>query len=312
MNFKPGMYSSSRKLSVTIPPAVKITVLLFSSAACLFMMFFMLAGPCSRRHLHKLLPAENVPVIVTGGNSTEYQQSKDFLMDLYKYQEDRYWGLQVVYIDLGLTEDQLRDLMGVCFACECIVREIPELTAILKTFEVESGFVGSLVMKALLDEYPFVMWFDSSTRLNNSRLFTDLFEKAIKNGLQIAVGNNYVDDEFGLTADDFRLLGENPVYYTKSRSLDTSWMVVAALDPKLDFVFRSYLRCVERSLCIRHSLGEFCHTDDALYSVKQCQAILAVRFIKEFDHCYRSFAFSLERYVLMDNPTCKISSAVGF
>ncbi|XP_033760951.1 uncharacterized protein LOC117342802 [Pecten maximus] len=311
MTLKTGMYSQTKRPVVTVLTSRNV-VLLCTAAIVLFLLMMASAGPCGWRRFHKLWPTQNVPIFITGADSKTYQDSKKFLMDLYKFQESRYWGLQVVYVDLGLTLDQLQDLNEFCLPCECVLRQIPSLLHIIESTDVERGFTEAMIINVLLEEYPFFMWIDSSTRLNSSRHFTELFQKTIKNGLQIAVGNDHVDDKFGLAPNHFQLLGENPIYYSSSPSLDTSWMLVGELDPKLDGVLSKYFTCVERSLCYRQNMGDICQSSQVIFSVKQCQDMLTVSLIKEFDHCYRSFSFSMERYVVMENSRCVQSSAAGY
>lgn len=276
-------------------------------------------GPCGIRRLHKLGvrifgPNTDVPIFLTGGSSDTYHRSKAFLEKFYTDRQRHFGGFELIFVDLGMTRDQIMDIAEFCRPCECSVTQIPELNNILNVFDVEPGFSEAFVMRSLWNEVPYFMWIDTSIILNSTVQFTKLFKRAKKNGLQISVGTGFIDDQYALTPDHFALLGENPMYYQSKSMLDTSWTIVGNVDHRTDAIFSEYLQCAKRSLCDKSRIGEFCDSKQkVVFTVKQCQAILALRLCKEFDDCYRSFAFSPEPYLeIHPELTCLPTKLDGY
>lgn len=290
---------------------VLLLCIIISLPNVLYLYITCCSGPCGVRVLHKLAiaiygPTKDVPVFVTGGDARSYSISKQFIENLYREQQSRYGDIQLIYIDLGLTSDQIMDLSQFCGPCECHLKQIPQLNTFLNALNVEQGFIEAMIMKALWDEIPCFMWIDSSIKLNSTVALTDIFERVQDNGIQIAVDTGLIGDQFGLRQDHFTLLGENPMFYKNRKRLDTSWYIIGQLDPRTNAILIEYLQCVERSICATYNIGAVCESQQKEFSIKQCQAILALRLSKEFDDCYRSFSFSPEPYMEFDSMrTCR-------
>ena len=154
----------------------------------------------SKSHLHRLMldiegiaylssqPGQNrkIPTFVTGLSDNHYGEFLGSLRILNEMKRNKYPKMKLIVFDLGLS---MKNSIKIRQLCNCSIRKFP--------FEVYPQHVRNLggytwkpiIIQTVLQESDFVMWLDSSIRLNNTDPY---FQKAKQYGFQGLKGDGSI------------------------------------------------------------------------------------------------------------------------
>ena len=209
----------------------------------------------SKSHLHRLMldiegiaylssqPGQNrkIPTFVTGLSDNHYGEFLGSLRILNEMKRNKYPKMKLIVFELGLS---MKNSIKIRQLCNCSIRKFP--------FEVYPQHVRNLVgftwkpiiIQTVLQESDFVMWLDSSIRLNNTDPY---FQKAKQYGFQGLKGDGSISVRTNHRL--FDVLGENPCDFNYPEA-QGGLVLNARSCLTLTFIMRPWVSCALEYGCM--------------------------------------------------------------
>ena len=209
----------------------------------------------SKSHLHRLMldiegiaylssqPGQNrkIPTFVTGLSDNHYGEFLGSLRILNEMKRNKYPKMKLIVFELGLS---MKNSIKIRQLCNCSIRKFP--------FEVYPQHVRNLVgftwkpiiIQTVLQESDFVLWLDSSIRLNNTDPY---FQKAKQYGFQGLKGDGSISVRTNHRL--FDVLGENPCDFNYPEA-QGGLVLIARSCLTLTFIMRPWVSCALEYGCM--------------------------------------------------------------
>ncbi|XP_061179338.1 uncharacterized protein LOC133187962 [Saccostrea echinata] len=184
----------------------------------------------------------SIPVIVSGVSENHFTEIIGLLNSINIHVRKKYPDLKLIVFNLGLSNAHINDLRKMC---SCDVRQFPFEKFPPHVKRLQGYTWKPIILQIILQEYDFVMWVDSSIRLNEK--LNELFDRAKRTGIQILEGDGSIAVRTHRKLFDF--LKEEPCMFNYPE-VQPGWILMKRTEFTLKVLLRPILSCALQFGCM--------------------------------------------------------------
>ncbi|XP_056013205.1 uncharacterized protein LOC130052388 [Ostrea edulis] len=259
-------------------------------------------------HLTQQRENSTAPTIVSGFSDNHYDEAIGLFNSINNPVRKMYPDLKFVVFDLGLTEEHRKTVQKLC---NCDVRRFPfeNYPSHLKFLR---GFTWKpVIIQMMLQEFDFVMWVDSSVRLNKN--VDRLFERARYFGIQVVGGYGSIAVRTHNTLFDF--LKEEPCLFNYPE-VQGCWVAIKRSLFTLKVLLQPWVSCALQYGCMDFPYSKAFLTCSSMTHIFHChrsdQSVLGILLTRLFHVNRQLFVFndgefgnvrrgSIEKFIQQDS-----------
>nr|XP_022295650.1 uncharacterized protein LOC111105581 [Crassostrea virginica] len=181
------------------------------------------------------------PTFVTALSDNHYEESIGFFRMMNTMKRNKYSDLKLIVYNLGLSKN---NTIAVEKMCNCSIRNFP-FEIFPKHVQHLRGFAWKpLIIQTVLLESDFVLWMDTSIRLNNTDPY---FQKAKRYGIQVLTGYGLISVRTHRHL--FEALRENPCLFNYPE-LQAGLVLITRSCLTLTYIMRPWVSCALQYGCM--------------------------------------------------------------